>query len=298
MKNKIFLIIALACAICSSCSVDDQLDTSIQLKFDAKAMNILDPEPIIALENGFFSVLVSHPYGKVKSFTVSHNSGFEGFIDETEVLIANEVTVDANGVFSEPVINALIKYPVKASSIPGDILEAEFTFTDMEGKTVSTVARKKVVNFRSFSTQQYLYITRPVHSFYTGLSYVPTTAGTTFRDSIDVFWYRENNVHYIASPNADRTAQEFAARWPTVDFQQTEMRESRIIKLEGISLTEVDDATFASMDFTNAAETMEAEHNGVYGILLWDGRKAALEYVVYLVQYGRVRSKVQAAPAK
>jgi hypothetical protein len=298
MMKKYIFIYLLVCISHMSCSVDKQLDDSVQLGFSAKAMNIADPDPIIALSRGHFSVLISHPWGKIKSFTVKHNSNFQGFLSETIVSVAVGVTVDANGVFSEPISTAIIKYPINGTAKAGEILEAEFVFTDSDGKSVSVVSRKKVVNFKSFGTQQFLYQTNPLHSFYTGLSYnaASVNKNSTFRDSLDVFWYRENNTQYLASPNSNRTAQEFLIRYASVPFPQALMKQSRFIKLEGITLANVSDETFAGMDFTNATEIIEGVHNSVYGVLLQDGRKAALEFQLYLTTYSRVRSKVQVAP--
>jgi hypothetical protein len=299
MKNHIYVFVILSLVGFISCSVDDQLDESIQLEFNAKAMNTVEFEPLIALERGYFSVLVSHPRGLVSSVSVTHQSEFQGFLEESLVLIANDVTIDANGRFSEPVPTAMIKYPVTGTSTPGDILEASFTFTDTKGNTVSTSAKKIIVNFKTFGALEWLFLTRPLHSFRTGLSYAAVNAANvTLRDSLDVFWFRENLIHHLASPNADRTKQEFALRYGTVNYQQSAMRRSRFIKLPaGITFADVNDQTFADMDFSNAVEVIAGEHLALYGVLLHDNRKAVLELTVSGAN-GRVRSKVQVAPAK
>jgi hypothetical protein len=297
--HKYYILILFTCLLAFSCSVEDQLDDSIQLSFQAKAMNIADPLPVIALDTGYFSVLVSHPFGLVQGFSVQHLSDFQGFIDKSIVVVSNDITVSANGTFSEPVKTAVINYPVKASSTPGDILEAQFTFTDTEGKTTSTVSRMIVVNFKTYGTLEWLFLTRPLHSFHTGLSYAAVNAAhATLKDSLDVFWFRENLIHHIASPDADRTAQEFATRYGTVNYQQSAMNRSRFIKLpDGTALADVGDDTFANMDFSNAVDVIVGEHLAVYGVLLHDNRKAALEFNISGAN-SRVRSKVQVAPAK
>jgi hypothetical protein len=56
MKNHIYILFILAIVGFISCSVEDQLDESIQLEFNAKAMNTVEFEPLIALDRGYFSV--------------------------------------------------------------------------------------------------------------------------------------------------------------------------------------------------------------------------------------------------
>lgn len=299
MKNiNYYTALFVASLLLSACSVEDQLDDTHKLSFQAKVM-IADPMPVIAQDTGYFSVLVSHPFGLVQGFTVDHTTDFHGFIDQTIITVSNNVTVSTSGAFSEPVKTAVINYPVKASSTPGDILEAKFSFLDTKGETTSATARMIVVNFRTFGALQWLFATRPLHSFHTGLSYgAALAADETFKDSLDVFWFRENLIHHLASPDADRTAQEFATRYATVNYQQSAMNRSRFIKLpEGTTLADVGDDTFAAMDFSNALEVIEGEHLAIYGVLLHDNRKAALEFNISGAN-SRVRSKVQVSPAK
>lgn len=281
MKKNIIILLLLFIGIsCLSCSVEKQLDESLKLGFIVKPMNTVDPEPIIALNDGTFDILASNPSGAIVSFTVKHSSDFPGTVAGTQVLVANNVTVDAQGKFSEPCPTVLIKYPIQAIGKSGDILEAQFSFTDTKGNVVSTKSRKTIVNFKSWNTLRYFYQTMPFYSFYTGLSYRATSTKPALKDTMDVFWFRDNNIMYMSSPNSPRTAQEMALRYKTVVFNIEEMNSTKIIKLEGITLVEIDDKAFAKMDFSNAVTIIEAEKMLFMGYSLKMVEKQPLNFVI------------------
>ncbi len=69
MKKNIIILLLLFIGIsCLSCSVEKQLDESLKLGFIVKPMNTVDPEPIIALNDGTFDILASNPSGAIVSF--------------------------------------------------------------------------------------------------------------------------------------------------------------------------------------------------------------------------------------
>ncbi len=97
---------------------------------------------------------------------------------------------------------------------------------------------------------------------------------------MDVFWFRDNNIMYMSSPNSPRTAQEMALRYKTVVFNIEEMNSTKIIKLEGITLVEIDDKAFAKMDFSNAVTIIEAEKMLFMGYSLKMVEKQPLNFVI------------------
>lgn len=296
MKNifKLFIISFLAATIFSACTKDVVTDKFTKMPAKAISMQVLDQEPVISGDTAYFSILASDPESKIVKFSVEHQSEFEGYMSLVTTQVADSVQVNDKGELSKPVNTILINYPVKGTKKAGDILTAKFTFTDQAGKTFSVSASKIVVNYRTNAKQEFLYASRPFYNFYTGKAYSRTVLNNndTFRDSLDVFWIRENGIQYLCSPNSDKTA-EYFSNVPSVNYVQSEMRATKFIKLDGLTLNDVDDKVLENMDFTNGVDVIVLEHNAVYGVLLQDGRKAALETQIYSTVYSRVRSKYQ-----
>lgn len=246
------------------------------------SLQIIEPEPIVAGENGSFPVIASTNGAPFTKFSVDHLSDFEGSTVQTTVLVPDDITVDANGNFSRPASTIVLKYPMKATTKGGDILKARFNFTDQTGKTISTEASKLVVNFRTNNTKRYFYSTTPWYNFNTGTSYSKVsifTAAEDIRNNLEVYWVmKTGQVHYMCSPNSDETAASFAG---DARYVRDNMHHTRFIKLENIQITDVNDEVLEGMNFTNSTDVIELENNGLYGVLLQDGRKA----VVFATKY-------------
>lgn len=293
MKPTIILFFVSVSLLLSSC-IKNVLDKQDKLPAKVMSMQLLDPEPIVAADTGYFPIFASTSGAKFVKFSVEHSSNFQGFISKTFFQVANDVIVNANGEFSKPVASILLNYPIKASLNTGEILTVKFTFTDEDGSAISVSASKKVVNFKTNAAQEFLFVTRPFYNFYTGKASAPSVLNNNnpIRDSLDVFWLRENGIQYLLSPDANKTAQYFATM-PTVSYNQSLMRHTKFIKLNGRTLNDIDDEAFAAMDFTNATDVIVLEHKALYGVLLQNGRKAALDTEIYLTIYSRVRSRYQ-----
>lgn len=290
-KSIVALIICLSVISITSCKKNVLTGDKDLLPATALSMQILENEPIIAADTGYFTVLASTSGAKFMKLSVHRTPDFEGFMEETITQVADSVTVDANGNFSEPVSTILIKYPMVATTKPGDVLLAKFTFTDGKGKTVSASASKIVVNFRTHSKQEFFYASRPWYSFNAGKAYSKASIGNDeLKDELEVYFFRKNGIRYFCSPDADEAAAEMTS---ITAYDQNEVHTTKIIKLEGLTFNDVEDATFAAMNFTEAVDVVELEDKTVYGILLQDGRKAAFETVYYSTIYSRVRSKIQ-----
>lgn len=281
-----------------SCSPENEMDNNIEFPFQALSMQILEEEPLIAKDTGYFTLTASNPNSKITKLSVNHLTEFEGLMERTIVQVPNDISLNAQGELSRPVSTVVLQYPVVATSVPGDVLTAEFTFTDEEGKAAKASASKKVVNFKTNGSPEFLFVSRPLHSFYTGRSYsaINADATGTFKDSLDIFWSRTDGIQYLSSPGSETAANEFASRYSTVNYVQSEMQNIKIIKLDGLSLIDVDDELFANMDFSSGVDSIVVDDGAVYGVLLSDGRKAAIEIDIYLTQYSRVTSKVQISP--
>jgi hypothetical protein len=298
MKNIIkFTWISSIILLTISCSSEYEMSNDLKFSFQALSMQILEEEPLIAKDTGYFSLTASNPSGKIVKLSVNHLTDFEGLIENTNVQVPYDVKVNSQGEFSRPISTILLQYPIVATAVPGEILSAEFTFTDDNGNIAKVSASKKVVNFKTNGSQQFLFVSRPLHSFYTGLSYgaALAEATTTFKDSLDIFWSRTDGIQYLSSPDSETAADEFSTRYATTNYVQSDMQNIKIIKLD-VSLAEVDDDFFANMDFSSGVDTIVVDDGAVYGVLLSDGRKAAIEIQIYFTQFSRVRSKVQVSP--
>lgn len=288
---KLFLILLIP--FCFSCKKNALSGDGGSLKPSVLSLQIQDQQPIIATDTGYFPVLASNIKSPITKFSVEHMSDFEGFLDKVIVELPNGVTIDNNGNFSEPVTTALIRYPVKATTTAGDILTVKFTFTDVNGNSLSTTASKIVVNYRSNGTKEFLYGSRPWYNFITGKSYSKSSiTDTAVNENLEVFWVRKDGIQYLCSPNSNKTAAEFTGN---PDYDQSEMHETKFIKLEG-SLDDVGDDTFKNMDFTNAVDVIVLEDKGLYGLLLQNGKKAVMATEIYANVYSRVTSKYQISP--
>ena len=296
MKN-IFKLVIISCLFTgsfSACTKDIVTDKFTKMPPKAISMQVLDQEPVISGDTAYFSIMASDPESKIVKFSVEHQSEFEGYLSQTTVRVADSVEVNDKGEFSRPVNSILINYPIKGTKNAGEILTVKFTFTDQAGNTFSVSASKIVVNYRTNSSQEFLFASRPFYNFYTGKAYASALIddNETFRDSLDVFWVRQIGIQYLCSPNSDKAA-DFFANVPSVNYQQSKMKATKFIKLDGLTLNDVNDKILGNMDFTNAVDVIVLEHNAVYGVLLQDGRRAALETQIYSTVYSRVRSKYQ-----
>lgn len=292
-----FLIVCIfSTAILGSC-------TKSKFKADAKfepsvlSMQILDPEPIVALEKGVYPVIASTNGSMFTKFTAEHLSAFEGFIGETKVLVPDDVTVDANGNFSRPVSTVVLRYPMQATGKAGDILTVKLHFIDTKGKSVSTEASKIVVNFRTNTTKKYFYATTPWYNFNTGTSYSKVSIGTAedaIKENLEAFFVLKTGVQYMCSPDADMTAASFTANDP--NYQRSVVHHTRFIKLDGAQFGDVDDNFLESMDFTNSVDVIELFDKTLYGVLLQDGRRAVIYATFYSATISQVISIFQVSP--
>lgn len=294
MKNLFKISFILLVPLFFSCEKNILSGDGEKLKPSVLPLQLVEQAPIIATDTGYFPILASNTEAPFIKFSVEHMSDFEGFIDQTIVEVAEGITVDNKGNFSEPVSTVLIKYPVKATKKAGDILTVKFTFTDKNGNTVSGTASKIVVNFRTNGSKEFLYGSRPWYSFVTGNAYSKSSiADTSLNENLEVFWIRKDGVQYLCSPNSEETAAEFVG---DPDYDQSEVHTTKFIKLDGISFAEVGDATFENMDFSNAVDVIVLQDGGLYGVLLQDGRRAVMATEIYATRYSRVTSKYQISP--
>ena len=283
MRQKYYYLIAsvLLVVISGSCK-KGTFKAKTTFAPSVASLQVVDPEPIVAGESGTFPVIASTNGAPFTKFSIDLLGDFEGFTGQTAVLVPDDVTVDANGNFSRPATTIVLEYPIKASSKGGDILRARFSFTDQGGGTISTEASKMVVNFRINNTKRYFYSSAPWYNFNTGTSYSKVsifTAAEDIRNNLEIFWVmKTGQVHFMCSPDSDETAASFAT---DVRYVRSEMHHTRFIKLNNVQFQDVDDKVLTDMDFANAADIIQLENNGLYGVLLQDGRKA----VVFATQY-------------
>lgn len=261
------------------------------------SLQVIEPEPIVAGENGNFPVIASTNGAPFTKFSVDHIGDFEGFADQTKILVPDDLTVDASGNFSRPANTVVLQYPIKASTRGGDTLKVRLNFTDKDGKTISTEASKFVVNFRTNNTKRYFYSTTPWYNFNTGTSYSKVsifTAAEQIRNNLEVYWVmKTGQVHYMCSPDSDETAASFAS---DSRYVRSNMHHTRFIKLDNIQITDVNDAVLEGMNFTNSTDVIELENNGLYGVLLQDGRRAVVFATKYSATIYQLTSVYQVNP--
>ena len=245
-------------------------------------MHVVDPEPIVAGEVGMFPLVASTNGAPFTKFTVDHLTDFAGSLEETKVLVPYDITIDASGNLSRPVSTIVLEYPITASTKGGDLLTAKFNFTDGNGNVASTTANKLVVNFRTNNTKQYFYSSRPWYNFETGISYSKTsifTADEDIRNNLEIFWVlKTGQLNFMCSPDSDEAAAAFAT---DARYDRDEMHHTRFIKIQNVQFADVGDDVLKALDFTNSTDAIPLENNGMYGVLLHDGRKA----VVFATQY-------------
>jgi len=255
----------------------DTFKAQTEFEPSVASLQVVDPEPIVSGTNGSFPVIASTNGAPFTKFSVDHTGDFQGFIGQTTVLVPDDLTVDEHGNFSRPANTIVLQYPITASSKGGDILAAKFNFTDVDGNTISTEARKKVVNFRTNNTQRYFYSTLPWYNFNTGTTYSKVsifTADEAIRNNLEIYWIlKTGQVNYMASPDSEETADAFRT---DARYVREEMHHTRFIKLENIQFSEVDDDVLTNLDFTNSTDIIQLENGGLYGVLLQDGRKAVV----------------------
>src|SRR5690606_35136410 len=105
------------------------------------------------------------------------------------------------------------------------------------------------------------------------------TAAEGIRNNLEVYWVmKTGQVHFMCSPDSDETAASFST---DVRYVRSAMHHTRFIKLDNVQFSDVGDEVLTNMDFTNSSDVIQVENNGLYGILLHDGRKA----VVFATQY-------------
>ena len=291
-----FLIVCIfATAILSSCS-KNELRPDTKFEPTALSLQILDPEPIVALEKGVYPVIASGNGSTFTKFTAEHMSDFEGFMAETTVLVPDDVTIDANGNFSRPVSTVVLRYPIQATGKAGDILTAKLTFIDTKGKSISTEASKIVVNFRTNNTKKYFYSSTPWYNFNKGISYNKNSIGTAeddIKNNLEAFHKVKTGVQYMCSPDSDETASSFINN---SNYDQSLAHHTRFIKLDNIQFGDVNDKVLESMDFANSVDVIELEDKTLYGVLLQDGRKAVLYATRYNATISQVISIYQVSP--
>lgn len=291
-----FLIVCIfSTAILGSCKKNNfKADT----KFEPTvlSMQILDPEPIVALEKGAYPVIASTTGSPFTKFSAEHLSEFEGFIGETTILVPDDLTIDANGNFSRPASTIVLRYPMKATGKAGDMLTVKLNFIDGKGKSVSTEASKVVVNFRTNNTKKYFYSTTPWYNFNTGISYNKNSIGIVeddLNDNLEAFHIVKTGVQYMCSPDADETAAAFVGN---SNYDQSLVHHTRFIKLDGTQFGDVDDDFLESMDFSNSVDVIEIVDKTLYGVLLQDGRKAVIYATHYSATISQVISIYQVSP--
>lgn len=291
-----FLIVCIfSTAILSSCS-KNKFEADTKFEPTVLSLQILDPDPVIALENGVFPVIASTNGSPFTKFSAEHLSEFEGFIGETTVLVPDDVTVDANGNFSRPVSTVVLNYPMKATGKAGDILTVRFNFITGKGSSVSKEASKIVVNFRTNNTKRYFYTTTPWYNFNTGTSYNKNSIGTAtdaIKENLEAFFVLKTGVQYMCSPDADMTAAAFAGN---ANYDRTLVHHTKFIKLDGAQFGDVNDKFLESMDFSNSVDVIQLEDKTLYGVLLQDGRKAVIYATHYSATISQVISIYQVSP--
>lgn len=280
-------------AILGSCR-KNTLESDLKLEPTVLPLQINEPDPVIAQDTGSFPIIASTTGTPFTKFIVEHQSNFPGFIGMTKVKVPEDVTVDENGNFSRPVTTVVLDYPVKATGKAGDILAVKFTFVDENGKSVSATASKIVVNFKSNNTKRYFYASRPWYSFNDGNTYSKTSIGLeTVKDNLEIFWFMKSGVQYMCSPNSDEAAAAFVNN-PIYD--QSQVHQTKFIKLDNTQFADVGDEFLESMDFTNAVNVIQLDDKTLYGVLLQDGRKAVLYATRYSATISQVISKYQVTP--
>ena len=291
-----FLIVCIfSTAILGSCT-KNKFQAETKFAPSVLSLQILDPDPIIALEDGSFPLIASTTGAPFTKFTAEHLSDFEGFIGQTTVSVPEDVTVDANGNFSRPVSTVVLKYPMKATGKAGDILKVKFNFIDGKGSSVSKEASKIVVNFRTNNTKRYFYATTPWYNFNKGTSYNKNSIGTAADDikqNLEAFFVLKTGVQYMCSPDADMTAAAFVGN---ANYNRSLVHHTRFIKLDGAQFGDVDDKFLEGMDFSNSVDVIQLEDKTLYGVLLQDGRKAVIYATHYSATISQVISIYQVSP--
>ncbi len=293
--NYFLFVCIFSIVLLSSCT-KTKYGAETTFKPTAASLHVVEPEPIISNERGVFPVIASTNGAPFTSFKVEHLTDFEGFPNEIKIHVPDDVTIDANGNFSRPSKTVVVEYPMVAKGKAGNLLSARFTFTDQDGKTVSTEATKIVVNFKTNPTKRYFYATTPWYNFNTGMSYSKATIGTgteEVKKHLDIYWVRKAPDNWMVSPNSDLAA---ASLTGTAGYDRATAPHSRFIKIGDVAIGDVDDNFLENMDFTNSVDEIKLEDKVLYGVLLQDGRKAVVYCTVYSATINQIISTYQVSP--
>lgn len=285
MKNSLYTGALLLSAICFSCSINNVLEPSDDVKI--AIMETVDTVRTVPGDTVSFKFIASTSKGALKRIEISGQEGnFTPLTDSVKFALVDqniELTIDDQGYLSRPVSTVMMIYPVimdNNTSMLGQMVGVTFRITNDSGKSGDANIRFQVVNYRGYTTWTWFYKYFEKKSgtcFYDPYNHKSYSA-TTFekaKDKVELVAVSDaNGVNYCVDPKLPET--EALLKADGFSYQASEMHETVMYKVNGVDFDSFVDSDFDKLDFSQALHKVTMEQDDIIAFRSSNGRKGIL----------------------
>ena len=302
MRFKYMLILLLGCCCWRCNSIDDRFEEKDNLRL---IMLEAVEEPYANPKDVYVYKLMAQSTSGLERVVISNVSHeLDSAPALPTIVLVDSVTVDSNGYLSRPVKTAVIEYPIVVPPLPGESISLDFTVTGVNGKSQTVKSSMLVANYKeskqkffanTYKAKNYAFYTTAGDAVY-GLNNKYATYYKNHIAYIDFYSVSDGAKEYfIYSPEDPEVVEKLAIQEIT-DYDLSEMRNTRMVKLEGINFKKVKDKEILAIDFTGAVTKIQIKKGDNIGFITEDGRKGIMNIVKISGKYIDFKCKTQTIP--
>ena len=244
MRFKYILILLLGCCCWRCNSIDDRFEEKDNLRL---IMLEAIEEPYANPKDVYVYKLMAQSMSGLERVVISNVSHeLDSAPALPTIVLVDSVTVDSNGYLSRPVKTAIIEYPIVVPPLPGESISLDFTVTAVNGKFQTITSSMLVANYKESKKGLFFANT------YTSKNYAfySSEKDALYGVNPNLATYYKRNIPYIDFYSISDGAREYFIYSPTdpevverlkgqgiTDYVLTEMRRTRMVKLEDINFT-------------------------------------------------------------
>lgn len=303
MRFKYILILLLGCCCWRCNSIDDRFEEKDNLRL---IMLEAIEEPYANPKDVYVYKLMAQSMSGLERVVISNVSHeLDSAPALPTIVLVDSVTVDSNGYLSRPVKTAIIEYPIVVPPLPGESISLDFTVTAVNGKFQTITSSMLVANYKeskkglffanTYTSKNYAFYSSEKDALY-GVN--PNLATYYKRNIPYIDFYSISDgarEYFIYSPTDPEVAERLKGQGIT-DYVLTEMRRTRMVKLEDINFTKVKDKEILAIDFTNTVTKIQVKKGDNIGFITEDGRKGIMNIAGASGRYIDFKCKTQTIP--
>ena len=303
MRFKYILILLLGCCCWRCNSIDDRFEEKDNLRL---IMLEAIEEPYANPKDIYVYKLMAQSTGGLERVVISNVSHeLDSAPTLPTIVLVDSVTVDSNGYLSRPVKTVIIEYPIIVPPLPGESISLDFTVTAVDGKSQTITSSILVANYKESKKGLFFANTYKAKNYAFYSSEKDAVYGVNPRFAT----YYKKNISYIDFYSISDGAKEYFIYSPTdpevveklkgqgiEDYVLTEMRGTRMVKLEDINFAKVKDKEILAIDFTNTVTKIQVKKGDNIGFITEDGRKGIMNIIGASGRYIDFKCKTQTIP--